>query len=597
MATARKRSRKKSHSSELPGGAPARTPGPGRLKLLRRVALGTVLVTLAAGALYLARGPVARLGAALHYARAGKLVRDRQNDLARAEFRSALALQPGHRAARRDLAALELELGHVEQAFLQFQAWTEMQPDDAEGWLGLARLRLLAGQPEEADAAAGATLEIVPDDAAARALRAEIRYRGGRYRGALLDAQRAVQRDPKSSTGWLLLSKVTARIRGAAAGAEVARRGLAAAGEAPGLREQLRDAPGILDPPLAIPKPEARPDSAEQWPGALGTMMREFVIHTRRGEWASAQAQASQARTTYPSTMLGPWLEGLTALGQGKLEVAEGDFHEALQLSPRSHRVITNLAALWSRQGGPADSGNRLVRLAEHDAGFDYPLTIAAHAYLEAGQPALAEATVRRELERRRDSAVPYRDLAQLFLDLDRASDALLVCDDGLGRFPADARLQLQRARGSALLGDREAAIRSYETVLLSRPDDDQTTAELARLLVAARPDETSRRRALQMVRDLELDAPADPEVLDAMGSVQLEVAGDAQRARVLFEAAAKLAPDQPRIRYHLATADLKLGKAEAARGEVRAALQSGRPFDQEPEARQLLRELGDTAR
>ena len=53
----------------------------------------------------------------------------------------------------------------------------------------------------------------------------------------------------------------------------------------------------------------------------------------------------------------------------------------------------------------------------------------------------------------------------------------------------------------------------------------------------------------------------------------------------------------QPGIRYHLATAWLKLGEAEAARREVRAALQSGRPFDQEPEARQLLRELGDTTR
>jgi len=308
-------------------------------------------------------------------------------------------------------------------------------------------------------------------------------------------------------------------------------------------------------------------------------------------------AQASQARISYPSTMLGPWLEGLTALGQGKLELAEEKLQEALRLSPRSHRVITNLAALWSRQRGPAESGDRLVRIAERDEGFDYPLSIAARAYLEAGQPALAEATVRRELNRRKGSAAPYRDLAQLFLDLDRASDALVVCEDGLGRFPDDARLQLQRGHGSALLGDREAAIRSYERVLLSRPDDDRTAAELARLLAVARRDGTSRLRALQLVRDLELDSPSDPEVLDAMGTVQLQLAGDATRARALFEAAVKLAPDQAGIRYHLATAWLKLGEAGAARREVRAALQSGHPFDQEFEARQLLRELGDNTR
>lgn len=568
MAAARKRSRKRNDPRELSRGVPAQPPGAGRLKGLRRVALGAVLVTLASGALYLAKGPIAHLRSALHFTQAEKFVREGNHDLARAEFRRALTLQPEHRAARRDLAGLELGLGHIEHAFLEFQAWTEMHPDDAEGWLGLARLRLVAGQLEEADAAAGAAVEIAPDDAASRGLRAEIRYRSGRYRGALLDAQRAVDRDPRSVPGWL----------------------------APALREQLRKKPPALDLPRAV-QPGPRPDSAENWPGTLGTMIREFVVHTKRGEWAAAQAQASRARTTYPSTMLGPWLEGLTALGQGKLELAEEDFQEALRLLPRSHRVITNLAALWSRQRGPADSGDRLVRIAERDEGFDYPLSIAAHAYLEAGQPALAEATVRREQERRRDSAAPYRDLAQLFLDLDRASDALGVCDDGLSRFPDDARLQLERAHGSALLGDREAAIRSYQKVLLSRPDDDRTAAELARLLVAARPDEQSRRRALQMVRDLELDSPSDPDVLDAMGSVQLKVAGDAARARELLEVAKRLAPDQPGIRYDLATAYLKLGQADAARREVRAALQSGRPFDQEPEARQLLRELGDTMR
>ena len=597
MAAARKRSRKRDDSRAISRGVPARPRGAGWLKGLRRVAAGAALVTLASGALYLARGPVARARAALHFARAEKLVREHQPELARAEFRRALELQPEHRAARRDLAGLELGLGHIERAFLEFLAWTEMHPDDAEGFLGLARLRLAAGQIEEAEAAVGTAVAIAPDDAAPRGLRAEIRYRRGRYRGALLDAQRAVERDPKSVASWLVLSKATARTGGAAAGAAVARRGLASAGEAPELREQLREAPGALGSPRAVEAPGRRPDSAENWPGALGTMIREFVARSKEGEWAAAQAQASQARTSYPSTMLGPWLEGLVALGQGKLEVAEQDFLEALRLAPRSHRVITNLAALWSRQRGPADSGDRLVRIAERDEGFDYPLSIAAHAYLEAGQPALAEATIRREQKRRRDSAAPYRDLAQFFLDLDRSSDALAVCDEGLGRFPHDAGLQLQRAHGSALLGDREAAIRSFESVLLSQPDDDRTTAELARLLVVSRPDEKSRRRALQMVRDLDLDSPSDPDVLDAMGFVELKVAADAARARALFEAAAKLLPDQPGIRYDLATAYLKLGQAEAARREVRAALQSGRPFDQEPEARRLLRELGGTAR
>lgn len=568
MAAGRKRSRKRSSSRQPSRDIPAPPPGPGRLKLWRRVALGAALVTLASGALYFARGPLARVRAAIHFGRAEKLAAGRQDDLARAELRRALVLQPEHRAARRDLAALELRLGRVEHAFLELQAWTEMHPDDAESWLGLARVRLLTNQLEEADIAAGKAVEITPDDPAARALRAEIRFRSGRRRGALLDAQRAVELDPGSG-----------------------------AGGPRALREQLRGSPRGAEPVRAGTVSRNAPDRAEQWPGALGSLIREFVARTRSGDWTAAQARSREARRTYPGTMLGPWLDGLTALGQGKLEVAEEDFQEALRLVPRSHRVITNLAALWSRQRGPAESGDRLVRLAERDESFDYPLPIAARAYLEAGQPALAEATVRRELQRRKHSPAPYRDLAQLFLDLDRASDALAVCDEGLSRFPRDASLHLQRAHGSALLGDREAAIRSYQAVLLSRPDDDQAAAELARLLVASRPDARTRLRALEMVRDLELDSPSDPDVLDAMGAVLLQVNGDTARARQLFETAAGLAPDQPGIRYHLAAACAKLGQAEAARREVRAALESGRPFSEEPEARRLLRELGDTKR
>jgi predicted Zn-dependent protease len=269
---------------------------------------------------------------------------------------------------------------------------------------------------------------------------------------------------------------------------------------------------------------------------------------------------------------------------------------EAFELSPRSHRVVTNLIGLWSRQRGPGYTGDRLVALTRQDPGFTYPLPIAAHAYLEAAQPAKAEATIKRLFALLPSSPVPFRETAEFFLAVDRASDAMATCNEGLVRFPAQADLLLLLARAAEELGDREGAIRACQEALEARPDDGRAAAELARLLAAARKDAASRARALQLVRELEFDQPADPEVLAAMGAVLLDAGGDPRTASTWLLAALRAAPEEPGIRYRLALAYAKTGERGLARKEVDEALRSGRAFAEEPDARRLARELGDVS-
>jgi len=180
----------------------------------------------------------------------------------------------------------------------------------------------------------------------------------------------------------------------------------------------------------------------------------------------------------------------------------------------------------------------------------------------------------------------------KLYLELDRPGDALGLCEEGLARFPHDLPLQLLRARGAILLGDRERAIQQYETLLPSWTDHPIVAAELAALLVETRSDAVSRSRALQLVHELELDGPMDPDVLGAMGRVYLR-AGDASRALAVLEPAARAAPAEPGIHYQLALALKEEGKTDQAIGEVRRALSTGHSFPTEADARRLLRELG----
>ena len=191
-----------------------------------------------------------------------------------------------------------------------------------------------------------------------------------------------------------------------------------------------------------------------------------------------------------------------------------------MKLSPRSHRVITNLIVLWSREGGPASTADHLVALTERDPGFTYPLPIAARAWLEASQPRQAEQTIRRMFNLLPASSLPYREAATFFLLVDRASEAISTAADGIARFPADPELHLLQGRASLSLGDREAAIRSFDAALRLRPDDQVAAAQLARLLVTARKDAASHARALALVRNLKADQPSDEEVLTAMSEV-----------------------------------------------------------------------------
>jgi tetratricopeptide (TPR) repeat protein len=543
---------------------------------------------------FLLRGRIYTLVAEHELSRARRLLAANASDQADAALLQALRWRPALGEARGLLAASELRRRQVDQAFLDFQSLTELQPDNADGWLGLAQVRLSAGQPEEAAAAMDSVIEVAPNRPGARTMRSELRYQLGQYQAAYADAERAIRLDPKDARAWTILVQATNRTKGPVAALEAAQRGVGATGgDATVLREISLLRQGAVT--IARSEPRLREDSgdrAERWPGALGSFMREFVAKLEHQDWNAAAALAASAHSKYPGTFLGPWLEGLLELTLGHLDKAEKQFLAALAWSPRSHRALTNLVAVWWKLEGPRYAGDRLVALNKRDPGFEYPLPIAAHAYLEADQPAEAESTARLSFAALPGSAVPYRQMAELYVELDRASDALGVCEEGLSLFPDNASLLLLQARAAILLGNHERAIAAYERVLVNEADNQGAAGALAALLLETRTDAKSHQRALELVRRLELDGPLDSEVLGVMGRVYLKVADDSLRARTYLEAAIQGAPSDPSLRFYLALA-LKSASTPLAIQQLRSALALGQTFPEEVEARRVLQQLG----
>jgi cellulose synthase operon protein C len=601
MSGARAKSGKRGGRAVSPSpGTPAHPPRVGPFIKRHWLLLGALFAAAAAFAFALPfmRRPAVNLLAQHEVALARQSLASGHPQEAAAAFRRALHWNPGLAEARGLLGGLELEQGRLEHAFLEFQSLTELQPRNPEGWLGLARVRKKAGQPEEAAAAMDEVLELAPETPGARTVRSELRYEVGRYQGAYLDAQRAVQTDAKDARAWLVLVRAAAQVQGTKAGLAAAERGLASTGGDVALVQELSSL-RASNTPAAVSGPRLKEDSsdrAEKWPGALGSLMRDVVSKMQRKDWFAAEQLAASAGTRYPATMMGPWLVGVIALTREQFEAAEKSLLSALDVAPRSHRAVTNLVAVWWKKNGPRYAGDQLVALSKANPGFEYPLPIAAHAYLEADQPPLAESTARLGFETAPDSVVPYRDVADLYLELDRAGEAMGVCEQGLARFPDDAMLQLRKARASLLLGDRDAAIGTYEQVLSQHGDNQAAAGALATLLVETRSDGPSHERALELVRSLEHDGPLEPEVLGAIGRVYLKVPNDGARARSYLEAAVRGAPGDASLRFYFAQALAPENPALAVR-QLRTALSSGATFPEEVEARRLLDQLAAAGR
>jgi tetratricopeptide (TPR) repeat protein len=510
-----------------------------------------------------------------------------------AALRSAVRRDPRLGEARELLARLELQRGNVEEAFLEYQSLSELEPDRPDGWRGLARVRGEAGQPEEELFALDHVLEMDPADVAARRERARLRDRIGQHQGALLDAIRLLETDGRDVQAWLVRIHAERRLHGERAAASVVQEAIGKVGEDMSLvaeRSSTTPAPG--SGPLTLK--EGFADRADRWPGKLGALLRDVGNDFGRRDWAGAEALALQARRDHPGSWVGPWLEGVVDQARGNLEAAEAPLLEALAVSPRSHRPVTNLAAVWARRHDRLTAADRLVALVDADPAFEYPLPIAARTYLEVDQPARAEATARRMLSAAPGSARPRAELATLYLELDRPSDALQICEQGLVRFPGDPELMLRAARSKAALGDREGAISAYEALLTRQPDHHLGAAELA-VILAERGDADPSRRAQALVQGLELDGPLEPEALGAIGRVALKVSEKPARAVEALELAVRGAPEDPTLRYYLGLASNVEGKPERALSALRSALQLGRPFQEEGEARKLIARLEGT--
>ncbi len=439
------------------------------------------------------------------------------------------------------------------------------------------------GWLEAPEAALDRALEAAPQRADAHAMRAEFRFRLGRYYGALIDAQAAIAGAAEGSETARSARRTMARVALRAGGQPVAGEDLD--GPPPAAPRRLRAEDQIDVGNLGA-------WTRERWPGRLGETRQALEAQLQKQSWTEAQRIVDSARNEYPDSAFAPYLAGILELARGNAQEAERQLSAALADAPRSPTVVAALARTWARKEDAAYAAVKLMRLAERDGSFALARYLAARAWVEARDPGHAEGALRRGLDLQPDDPVVYQHLADYYFGLDRAPEALGICQQGLERFPHDLALRMMLAQINAALGRTEEAARAYRAVLSARPDLDIVEYRLAMLLASQDQDAALWQRAVRILDHLQGDRPSDPLLQDVLGWVRYR-AGDVRRAGELLESAVKSAPEEPVLHFHLAAVYAGERRTDLARNELNAALASQRPFPQRLEALRLLRANG----
>jgi cellulose synthase operon protein C len=267
------------------------------------------------------------------------------------------------------------------------------------------------------------------------------------------------------------------------------------------------------------------------------------------------------------------------------LNEARRQYRQALDVDSAHSEALRRLAALELREG----RHNEVLPLArrmqaqEADAGLGYLLEGRVHSAAGDHQTA---AKILAEAHSRSPSAETTIALAEAQQQLDRKDLAAQLLEDRIAEYPDETVVRVHLARALVGIGDHPGAIREYEDLVQTLPENVVVLNNLA-FLYQTEGDE----RALEYAERAHAQAPDNPAVVDTLGWVLVN-RGEVARALPLLETARRALPDRPEVRYHYATALSKAGRPAEAREELVTLLNEVESFPQRAEAEALLQTL-----
>ena len=309
------------------------------------------------------------------------------------------------------------------------------------------------------------------------------------------------------------------------------------------------------------------------------------VVALAEGRAGDAVALLEKAEAALPNRLGVSLMLARAQLAAGSAERARATLEKILAVAPKSLPVRLALGEAELQSGNasaaltiaadlkaefPSQAGGYLLEADALVAGRRYASAadgLSAAFQREPSWPVLIRLVRAQQLAGRPNDAL---DAARRWSDANPQQVSGLLLYASL----------LEQARRS------EDALKVYESVLaLDRNNVPalNNAAWLAQTL--------GRSDALDLAQRAQKLAVDDPSVLDTLGWILLSEKREPESI-IHLSRAAKLAPNVPAIHYHFAAALAAAGRADEARSELTALLQSTRDFEQRADAQRLLNSL-----
>lgn len=511
------------------------------------------------------------------------LMRSGQADSAIPELEAALAQDPGQAQAATALVGLYLRTGQTAKAVKLAESMVKRRPASADfhNLLGVAKRQ--AGNRIAARAAFEQAVKLDAKLVAAQLNLARLDIADGAFDAAAMRLNPLLKANEKNPEVLFELS-ILAERRGQPADAQ---RWLEKTVDVGGSRD-VRWPLALANFHMRHGRPEQALDAAKvaisRAPEDLSTLLTLARLSLANKDVATVRATLSTATRVAEFNAPVQVQIALLQMEAGNLEGASYSLEKAISGQPDYLPAQALLTGVELQQGAKDKAEKRARTILDKHPGLAIGHSLMGDIALARGQSSAALEAYRRAHQMEPSSDTLLRLFRNLFAQ--DGKEALRLAEDWMKTHPKDLVVLRALGDGQASIGNLPAARRSFETLLKLAPEDGWTLNNLAGVLFRLKDPE-----AIKFAERAVAQAPGNPYFIDTLGWLSFHAGKNHESLQLLRDARLR-APDNARIRYHLAKVLAEAGRGAEAREELEAALKGGQRFDEADEATGLLKTL-----
>lgn len=488
------------------------------------------------------------------------------------------------------LAKLYEAMGKPDKALQVYQDIANLDktgPDATKANEQSARLKLAAGKISEAEKIISDILKTNPQDIDALLLRGKIELSRGDTKDAVIDFRSVLKAQPDSIEVIGLLAKAYIGNKEPQLARDTFDNAVSLYPDKLDIRLARADFLGsISDYDGALKDVDA---ILAKDPKNLGAIQTKIKILATQKDWPAAEVYLSKVKDMLPDQPIGYYWLGMTYQAQKKFDKAVVEFESALQKSPQSPDILSELVKTLVVDGKSNQGITRLNQIVK-----DSPNNASAYMLLGdiyANQKNYPEAgnAFKKVIQLTPKNSGAYIALAKLDLVRGDTKTAIQVLQQGLVAIPENIQLMASLAEIYQNTRDYDNAISEYEKILKISPGADLIVNNLASILTDIKGDKASLAKAIALAQHF--NNSVNPAYLDTLGWAYVK-SGDYDAAQPILEKAVGKAPKIAIFEYHLGMLYYKKGDMKSAKPHLEQAVSANTAFSGIEEAKKILSKI-----